>query len=241
MRIQQLHEVIKPQFHCNFLCKRTIHIIRMIQHEQTAAHTWTINPSSAAGIMARSPHTPTTAIVKDIDSACLRALAEGDRSVFASLVERWQTRLINFFYRSTQNLADAEDLAQETFLELYRAAPRYTHRGTFNAFIFTLARRRLIDSYRKRSRRPLDLIDPTDFVMQQQAAEATNRTDEIEEAFHRALASLPENQRSAILLLQQQGLSYDEIAESLNASLSSIKTWIHRARKHLRNELKDFA
>ena len=58
----------------------------MIQHEQTAAHTWTINQSSAAGIMARSPHTPTTAIVKDIDSACLLALAEGDRSVFASLV-----------------------------------------------------------------------------------------------------------------------------------------------------------
>jgi RNA polymerase sigma-70 factor (ECF subfamily) len=190
--------------------------------------------------MARSPHTPTTAIVKDIDSACLRALAEGDRSVFASLVERWQTRLINFFYRSTQNLADAEDLAQETFLELYRAAPRYTHRGSFNAFIFTLARRRLIDSYRKRSRRPLDFIDPTDFVMQQQA-EQPDATREIEEAFHRALASLPENQRSAILLLQQQGLSYDEIAESLNASLSSIKTLIHRARKHLRNELKDFA
>ncbi|CAA6677894.1 MULTISPECIES: RNA polymerase sigma factor [unclassified Lentimonas] len=213
----------------------------MITHEQTTTGVWSTSPTAPAGIMERAPQTTTpTPIVEDIDSACLRALAEGDRSAFASLVERWQTRLINFFYRSTHNRADAEDLAQETFLELYRAASRYTARGTFNAFIFTLARRRLIDSYRKSSRRPLDFIDPTDFVMQQQA-EANDNTREIEEAFHRALTALPENQRSAILLLQQQGLAYEEIAESLNASLSSVKTWIHRARTHLREELKDFA
>jgi len=179
-------------------------------------------------------------IVEDIDSACLRALAAGDCSAFASLVQRWQTRLINFFYRSTRNRADAEDLAQETFLELYRAAPRYTARGTFSAFIFTLARRRLIDSYRKRTLRPLDFIDPTDFVMQQHA-EAVDRSREIEQAFHHALAELPENQRNAILLRQQQGLAYDEIATALGVSLSSVKTWIHRARTQLRKALKEFA
>jgi RNA polymerase sigma-70 factor (ECF subfamily) len=186
------------------------------------------------------PTTPSSDTrIEDIDSICLRAIAEGDRVAFASIVERWQTRLINFFYRSTGNRSDAEDLAQETFIELYRAAPRYEARGTFNAFIFTLARRRLIDSYRKSARRPLDFIDPTDFVMQQQA-EASDSTREIEEAFHRALATLPDNQRSAILMLQQQGLSYEEIADSLEASLSAVKTWIHRARMHLREELKDF-
>ena len=192
-----------------------------------------------------SKTTPATApapamIVEDIDSACLRALAAGDHSAFASLVQRWQTRLINFFYRSTHNRADAEDLAQETFLELYRAAPRYTARGTFSAFIFTLARRRLIDNYRKRARRPLDFIDPTDFVMQQHA-EPVDGSREIEQAFYHALAALPENQRNAILLRQQQGLAYDEIAKALDTSTSSVKTWIHRARTQLRQELKDFA
>lgn len=215
----------------------------MYTHTQTTIRVWTTHPNAPAGIMQKT--TPATvlapaAIVEDIDSACLRALAAGDRSAFASLVERWQTRLINFFYRSTRNRADAEDLAQETFLELYRAAPRYTARGTFSAFIFTLARRRLIDSYRKSARRPLDFIDPTDFVMQQQA-EPVDASDEIEQAFHRALAALPENQRNAILLRQQQGLAYDEIAETLGTSISSVKTWIHRARTHLRHELKDFA
>lgn len=202
---------------------------------------WATSPEAATARMTDSApsSTPSPQIVEDIDSACLRAIAAGDQAAFASIVERWQVRLINFFYRSVGNRSDAEDLAQETFLELYRAAGRYEPRGTFNAYIFTVARRRLIDSYRKKARRPLDFIDPTDFVMQQQAEEI-NHSSEIEEAFHRALAALPDNQRNAILMLQQQGLSYDEIAEALGASLSAIKTWIHRARTHLRTELKDF-
>ncbi len=179
-------------------------------------------------------------LVEDIDSAALRALAEGDPTAFAQIVDRWQIRLINFFYRSTGNRADAEDLAQETFIELNRAATRYQARGTFSAFIFTLAQRRLIDSYRKKARRPLEYVDPSELLMQSQS-EATDHSQEIEEAFHRALAALPENHRAAILLLQQQGLSYDEIAQSLDTSVSSVKTWIHRARKHLREALKEFA
>ena len=178
--------------------------------------------------------------IEDIDSACLHALVEGDRDAFAQIVDRWQARLINFFYRSTGNRADAEDLAQETFIELNRVAARYQPQGTFRAFVFTLARRRLIDGYRKKARRPLEYVDPGEYFMQSQA-EAGDQIREIEEAFHCALAALPENQRNAILMLQQQGLSYDEIAQALNASVSAIKTWIHRARVHLRQELKDFA
>ena len=178
--------------------------------------------------------------IEDIDSACLRALTDGDRAAFAQIVDRWQTRLINFFYRSTGNRADAEDLAQETLIELYRVAASYQPQGTFNAFIFTIARRRLIDGYRKKARRPLEYVDPGEYFMQRQA-ENSDQIREIEEAFHCALAALPENQRNAILLLQQQGLSYDEIAQALDASVSAIKTWIHRARTHLRQELKDLA
>lgn len=189
--------------------------------------------------MQSSPTAPIHPI-EDIDSACLRALAEGDRAAFAQIVDRWQTRLINFFYRATGNRADAEDLTQETFIELNRAAPRYKAQGTFSAFIFTLARRRLIDGYRKKARRPLEFVDPSEYFMQSQP-EAADHCREIEEAFHRALTALPEQQRNAILMLQQQGLSYDEIAQALDASVSAVKTWIHRARTHLRQELKDLA
>ena len=206
------------------------------------ASIWTIDSKqSNAGMDGKVDETipcDPKDVAEDIDSICLRTLARGDDSLFPSLVRRWQSRLINFFYRSTQNRNDAEDLAQETLVDLYKAAARYKDNGTFNAFIFTLARRRLIDSYRRCARRPLDFIDPTDSFIQRQS-EPADRSLEFEDAFQHALATLPENQRSAILLLKQQELSYDEIAESLNTSLSSVKTWIHRARTHLRQKLKD--
>ena len=93
-------------------------------------------------------------VVEHIDSACMRAAAEGDTASFESLVDRWQTRLLGFFYRQLGNRVDAEDLTQETFVHLYRALPRYESRNTFNAYLFTLARRRLIDHQRRRARIP---------------------------------------------------------------------------------------
>ena len=179
---------------------------------------------------------------EDSDSSCLRSIAAGEAIAikhFSDLVARWQSRLINYFYRSTGNRNDAEDLAQETFLDLYRAAPRYQSTHSFKAFLFTLARRRLIDSYRKKVRRPLSFIDPADRILQEQP-DRTNRTREIEEAFHRALLALPDKQRQAILLLQQQELSYEEIAEIMGGRVSAVKSWIHRARMHLREALKEF-
>ena len=192
-------------------------------------------PNQTPSTMKADSITP----IEDIDSACMRAICLGDQSAFAQIVDRWQVRLINFFYRSTGNRADAEDLTQETFIELNRAATRYRSQGSFNAFIFTLARRRLIDGYRKKSRRPIEYIDPSEFLMQSQG-ETIDHSREIEEIFHRTLTTLPYKQRCAILLLQQQGLSYEEIALSLGASLSAVKSWIHRARTHLRAELKEF-
>ena len=210
--------------------------------QTTTPRNWLPPTNAPSGTMHSAPHADSTtaAPATDIDSACLRAIAAGDRQALAALVDRWQQPLIHFFYRSTHNRADAEDLAQQTFLELYRSATRYQPQGASRAFIFTLARRRLIDHYRKQARRPLDFIDPSAHLMQQQAAR-TDASAEIEEAFHRALASLPEKQRSAILMRQQQGLAYEEIAQALNASLSSVKSWIHRARRHLRQQLQDFA
>ncbi|TVP78096.1 MAG: sigma-70 family RNA polymerase sigma factor [Puniceicoccaceae bacterium] len=230
---------------CNFSRTATIHPIDMGPRPTVSFISGWADPlpSSAAAAPTRNmlqSSTPASPTTTDIDSVCLRALAAGDQAAFADIVGRWQSRLLNFFYRATGNRADAEDLTQETFVELHRAASRYQAQGSFQAFVFTLARRRLIDSYRKKSRRPLDFVDPTTQLMQNQT-EPLDHSSEIEEAFHRALTTLPQNQRSAILMRQQQQLSYEEIAQALETSVSSVKTWIHRARTHLREELKDFA
>lgn len=185
-----------------------------------------------------SEHTSPDAL-PELDSACMQAIATGDRGALSSIVLRWQNRLINFFYRATSNRSDAEDLAQETFVELFKSAERYHPQNNFRAFLFTIARRRLIDRYRKQACRPLTFIDPTDYMMQQQTVEL-NQSSEIEEAFQIALTALPENHRSAILMRQQQELSYEEIAEALETTVSSVKTWIHRARQQLREALQEY-
>lgn len=166
------------------------------------------------------------------------ALRTGDESALENIVNRWQTPLLNFFYRSLNNHQIAEDLTQMVFIRLYRAAPNYEPKAKFSTFLFQIARRLLINEYRRSQRKPLDPWDPSDLSVLQ-GTEDGQRYKEIEEAFEIALEKLPENQKTAILLLKQQELSYQEIASIMEASESAVKTWIYRARQFLKQELKD--
>ena len=176
----------------------------------------------------------------DEDIELMMDLARGNDGAMRLIIERWQRPLINFFYRSLGNQAEAEDLAQRTFIKLYRAAPRYKPSAKFSTYLFHIARGLLINEYRRQSRKPLDTYAPEELHAHTDNAQQQSRQTEIEEAFERAIAALPEKQRTAILLLKQQELSYDEIAKIMKARTSSVKTWIHRARQHLRQELEEF-
>lgn len=172
----------------------------------------------------------------DPDAALLRQVGQGHQAAMRPLVERWQRPLVNFFYRSTQSFATAEDLAQITFVRVFRSASTYQAKAKFSTYLFHIARRLLINEYRRQSRKPLEAVDPnevTETVSGRQPLELL----ELEEAFQEALKSLPENQRTALLLLKQQELSYDEIAETMEASLASVKSWIHRGRTKLKAEM----
>ncbi len=172
----------------------------------------------------------------DADAALLMQAGQGDESAFTELIEKWKNPLINFFYRSLNSYAAAEDLSQVTFIKLYRAAPKYEPRAKFSTFLFHIARRLLINEIRRQNRKPLDAVDPQE-LNPGVDDDSTLRIQEIEEAFSQAIRELPENQATAILLLKQQELSYEEIAEIMDASLSAVKTWIFRARQHLRQAL----
>lgn len=165
-------------------------------------------------------------------------LRGGKEEALEKLVARWQTPLINFFFRSLNNYQVAEDLTQTVFIRLYRAAPGYEPIAKFSTFLFQIARRLLINEYRRAQRKPLDAWDPADMA-QLQLSGQDGAYKEIEEAFELALEKLPENQKTAILLLKQQELSYQEIASVMEASESAVKTWIYRARQFLKQELKD--
>lgn len=175
----------------------------------------------------------------DEDAELLLRVAAGEDSAMRPIVERWQGPLINFFYRSLRSVEASEDLAQTVFVRIYRAAPKYEPRAKFSTFLFHIARRLLINEFRRQSRKPLEAVDPADLTG---ATEGREKLDlmEIEEAFELALQTLPENHRTAILLFKQQEMSYEQIAEAMDASVTAVKSWIHRARQKLKEELSDF-
>ena len=175
--------------------------------------------------------------VGEEDVALMSRVAAGEDSAMALLVDKWKRPLIRFFHRSLQSQADAEELSQITFLKLYRAAERYQPTAKFSTYLFTIARRVLLDEIKRRARHPVDLIDPQDFRVNAEP-EGKIRSFELEEALQQCLKKLPENQRTALLLRVQRELAYEEIAAVMKASHGSVKTWIHRARTHLRENLK---
>lgn len=161
----------------------------------------------------------------------------GEERALSLLIRRWQNPLINFFYRSLSSRADAEDMAQAVFIKLHGAARRYEPTARFSTYLFHIARRVLLNEFRRRGRKPIQLFAPEELPAPS-APDPEHKLLELEEIFQKGLAQMPENHRTAILLLRQQELSYAEIAEIMEASESQVKTWIFRARERLKEELK---
>ena len=172
------------------------------------------------------------------DIELMQSVAVGDEAALRTLIDRWKNPLINFFYRSLNSYEQAEDLTQVVFIRIYRAAPRYEPKALFSTYLFHIARRLLINEYHRRQAKPLFPVDP-ETLETQHASHSKQDQFEIEDAFQQSIATLPENQRTAILLLKQQQLSYQEIADVMNSSESAVKTWIFRARQQLRSTLKE--
>ena len=175
----------------------------------------------------------------DEDIRLMFEVAAGNSEALRQLIDKWKKPLINFFYRSIGSYTESEDLAQLVFIKLYRAAERYQARAKFSTFLFHIARRVLLNEFRRRSRKPVDYVDPQEFRYEDsEDPEVQRRLAEIEEVFQLAIPKLPEKHRTALLLYKQQQLSYQEIAEIMKANENAVKTWIHRARTQLRKEME---
>jgi RNA polymerase sigma-70 factor, ECF subfamily len=170
------------------------------------------------------------------DMACMKRLADGDDAALAEIVKRWHGPLLGFFYRSTGSREDAEDMVQSVILKVYRAAPRYEPRARFSTFLFFIARR-VLQNHRRFFRRKMLALIAAEKVPETLLADADDtRLREIEDFFQNALAGLPESQRTAILLLKQQGMSYGEIAETMKTTEARVKSLIYRARQKLKGD-----
>ena len=187
----------------------------------------------------------------DPDAALMLRVRRGDRVAFATLVEKYQQPVMNFVHRTLRDETEAEDVAQNVFLQVYKSAPRYVSTAKFSTWLFTIARNLCLNELRRRARHPAESLDaPHPESVDQPARQFEDRRNfsppehllhgELAEKIAHALADLPENQRTALLLCRQEELSYEEIADVLGCSLSATKSLIHRGRETLKQKLKPY-
>ena len=187
----------------------------------------------------------------DPDTDLMLRAKQDDRGAFEELVVRHQQAVINFIYRSVPDLSEAEDLTQNTFVQAWKARQRYQVSAKFTTWLFTIARNLTLNELRRRSRHQHDSIDaPAGDDEAQPARQFEDHTansaaedilrGEIEQRVAEAVGDLPENQRTAILLCQDEDVSYEEIAKVLGCSLSATKSVIFRARETLKLRLKAY-
>ena len=171
-----------------------------------------------------------------------------DTEAFRELVEIHQQRLIGTIARMLGDAIEAEDLAQEVFLRIWKSAPRWEPTAKFTTWAFIIMKNIVFNESRRRSRRKTTPLEQEndDFPQRQYADESVKPPDramldaEHQDVIERAIQELPEVARMALILRRYQDVSYDEIAVILKLSLPAVKSVLFRARNELRDKLRQY-
>lgn len=183
----------------------------------------------------------------DVDVALMMKVGRGDEIAFEELIERHQNAVIGTVAKMLGNATDAEDIAQQVFIRIWKSAPRYKRKAKFTTFLFTIARNLVFNESRKRSRKKEYSMDERedDYHLQTPDPQTESPDDgllhkELQAAVDKAIAELPENQRLAVVLRRYEGMPYEEIANVLELSVSAVKSQLFRARNALRASLQSY-
>ena len=176
----------------------------------------------------------------------------GDEDAFRELLRRYERPVFALLYRMVRDRAQAEDLAQETFVKILNGIRSYRPEFKFSSWVFKIANNVAIDHLRRRGLDTISLHGAPDATTPERIAATTlqlpdRRETPLEElearelgsAIERAIGRLRPEYRSCILLRHVEGHSYEEIADMLELPLGTVKTYIHRARNELRVYLED--
>lgn len=178
----------------------------------------------------------------DADTQLMLAFQRGDESAFAALFERNRTRVLNTAYHFLGDRDTAQDVAQEVFAKIYASPGTYQPRAAFRTWLYRVTANTCFDELRKRKRSSLIMLDeaaesiPDHAPLPQAQAESSELAREVKTA----LASLPENQRLAVVLWRYEGLSYQQIADVLKMSIPAVESLLFRAKRSLRTKLSPY-
>jgi RNA polymerase sigma factor (sigma-70 family) len=183
------------------------------------------------------------------ESALIQAAQRGNLDSFNQLILQYQTQAYNLAYHILQDAAAADDATQEAFISAYRGLAKFRG-GSFRAWLLRITSNACYDELRRRKRHPA--ISWDDFGDLEEEAnphlvdagaqpEASVQQDELREMLERMMAKLPQDQRVVLLLVDRMGLSYEEVAETLQIRLGTVKSRLARARSRMQLFLQDEA
>lgn len=175
------------------------------------------------------------------DDTLMNLTAQGQEAAFRLLVQRWEKDVKSFLIHMLGSVDEAEDLAQDTFVQVFRKADTYRSEGKFRSWLFRIAGNRARSRLRRRGILRWIPFDPVahDQGGLEPGPDADLESAEREEAIRTALARLPERQRQALVLHRFQGMRYREVATVMETTVSGVESLIQRALTALRSDLQD--
>jgi RNA polymerase sigma-70 factor, ECF subfamily len=183
----------------------------------------------------------------DNDQQLVERVQRGDRSAFDWLVLKYQHKVLKLVGRFVKDHAEAQDIAQEAFLKAYRALPSFRGQSAFYTWLYRIAINTAKNALVSARRRPVefgfDMQDPEQQDRQARLKEGETPdhvllTEEIRSTVTKAIEQLPEDLRTAIVLRELEGLSYEQIAEAMDCPVGTVRSRIFRAREAIDKRLK---
>lgn len=185
------------------------------------------------------------------DAELMAEVADGKTSVFREIVEKYQNQVMNMIYRFTGDYYQAEDLTQEVFIRVFKSAKRYRPKAKFKTWLFRIVVNLCLNYRRDRARYRTESLDAPMTVKDGEVLrevrgpngdipEVALEEIELKKVVREAIDSLPGNQRLVVIFQRFEEMSYKEISETLDISVSAVESLLFRARHNLRKKLESY-
>lgn len=177
---------------------------------------------------------------KNVDQALVERVQQGDKKAFDVLVKKYQQRVMNILLRYVRDASEVQDLAQETFIKAYRALASFRGDSAFYTWLYRIAINTAKNFLVAQGRRPprddveaseAEQYAGSDMLQENASPERLLLKDEIQKIVFKAIDELPDDLRVAITLREFEGMSYEEIAESMSCPIGTVRSRIFRARE----------
>ncbi len=184
---------------------------------------------------------------KSADQALVERVQQGDKTAFDLLVRKYQQKVLNVIMRYVRDPDEAQDVAQEAFIKAYRALPRFRGDSAFYTWLYRIAINTAKNMLVSRGRRPpgsdvevevAEQLDSGTRLKDQSTPESYIHEEEVMRTIKKAMDELPEDLRTAIMLRELEGMSYEEIAEAMSCPIGTVRSRIFRAREAIDKKLK---